>query len=129
MPLAAAIYFALSSTAFAQDAGVENEPETDAPAQAQPASKKKATTLGTVTVSAQKREENLQKVPISIDAIGAVKLEALNITDFGKAMAILPAVSFDTGEGGSTHSLHARGGQRRERKPLRAAAQRRRLRR
>ena len=102
LPLAAAIYFALSSTAFAQDAALENEPETDAPAQAQPASKKKATTLGTVTVSAQKREENLQRVPISINAIGAVKLDALNISDFGAAMAILPAVSFDTGEGGST---------------------------
>ena len=102
LPLAAAICFAISSAAFAQDAAVADEPEqATQTAKAQPANKK-AATLGTVTVSAQKREENLQKVPISIDAIGEVKLEALNISDFGAAMAILPAVSFDTGEGGST---------------------------
>ena len=102
LPLAAAICFAISSAAFAQDAAVADEPEQATETTKAPAANKKAATLGTVTVSAQKREENLQKVPISIDAIGAVKLEALNISDFGAAMAILPAVSFDTGEGGST---------------------------
>ena len=60
VPLAAAIYFALSSAAFAQDS---------APPADQPTNTKAAPTLATVTVTAQKRTENLQKVPISIQAI------------------------------------------------------------
>ncbi|MBP8098527.1 MAG: TonB-dependent receptor, partial [Arenimonas sp.] len=100
LPLAVAICLAISSPAFAQDQEAETKQEADA-AKA-PASSKKAATLGTVTVSAQKREENIQRVPISIQSLGSVQLEAMNVTDFSDAMKLLPALSFDVGEGGST---------------------------
>ncbi len=100
LPLAAAICFAISSAAFAQS--------TETPAPATPAAKpapagtRPAHELGTVTVTAQKREENLQAVPISIEALGQVKLDQMNVTNFSQAVALLPSLSFDKGEGGST---------------------------
>lgn len=47
-----------------------------------------------IVVTAQKREENLQNVPISIQAIGTERLEDLNITDFKGYAQQLPNVSF-----------------------------------
>ena len=47
-----------------------------------------------ILVTAQKREENLQNVPISIQAIGTERLEDLNITDFKGYAQQLPNVSF-----------------------------------
>ncbi|RZA12026.1 MAG: hypothetical protein EOP93_22590, partial [Lysobacteraceae bacterium] len=57
LPLAAAVALAFAPAAWAQSA---------APA----AQDKEARTLDTVTVTAQKREENLQKVPISMQVLG-----------------------------------------------------------
>ena len=88
LPLTVAIFMALSSVALAQDA----------PA---PAEEKKAV-LDTVTVTAQKRTENLQEVPISIQVLGGQKLEELNVTDFDDYAKLLPSVSFTKGEGGSS---------------------------
>src|SRR5262245_19275456 len=50
--------------------------------------------LGTLIVTATKREENLQNVPLSIQAIGAEKLDELNITDFEDYVKFLPSVQF-----------------------------------
>ena len=96
LPLAMAVYCALSGLAVGQD-----QP---APAAEDPAAKKTeaAPTLGAVTVTAQKREENLQKVPISIQVLGDQKLEQVNATDFDDYSKFLPAVSFDRGEGGGS---------------------------
>src|ERR1041385_644700 len=84
MPLAVAIYVAISSAAFAQ---------TDTPA---PASTDKTATLPTVTVTAQKRSENLQKVPISIQVLSTTKLKQQNVTDFASYAKLLPSVSYQT---------------------------------
>src|SRR4249919_2303557 len=82
--LAVAVWMAMSSVAMAQDAPAD------------PAKKPEAKTaaLGTVTVTAQKREENLQKVPISIQVLGTVQLEQQNVNDFEDVVALLPSVSF-----------------------------------
>ena len=90
LPLTVAIYLAVGSAAFAQEA-------TPAPA-TEPAAQesKQAATLDTVTVTAQKRVENLQRVPISMQVIGAEKLDQLNITDFDDYAKYLPSVSFQT---------------------------------
>lgn len=90
LPLAAAIYLAVGSAAFAQEV-------TPTPA-AEPATQpgKQTATLDTVTVTAQKRVENLQRVPISMQVIGAEKLDELNITDFEDYAKYLPSVSFQT---------------------------------
>ncbi|KAF1716334.1 TonB-dependent receptor [Pseudoxanthomonas yeongjuensis] len=86
LPLAAAIYLAVGSAAFAQEA---------APAPA-PQKNTEAATLDTITVTAQKRTENLQKVPISIQVLGNEKLEELNVTDFEDYVKYLPSVSYQT---------------------------------
>ena len=48
--------------------------------------------LGTVTVTAQKREQDLQDVPISVQALGEEQLDQLNIATFddlkGKRLAL-----------------------------------------
>lgn len=53
-------------------------------------------TLDSVIVTAQKREENLQQVPLSIQAIGSDQLEQLHISDFNDYAKFLPSVSFTT---------------------------------
>ncbi|HYM85898.1 MAG TPA: TonB-dependent receptor, partial [Pseudoxanthomonas sp.] len=87
LPLTAAIYLAVASTAFAQDAAQPTEPT---------ATESRATTLDTITVTAQKRTENLQKVPISMQVLGTERLEQLNITDFDDYVKYLPSVSYQT---------------------------------
>jgi len=54
------------------------------------------TTVGEVVVTAQKRSEDLQDVPVSIQAIGSEKLEALVISDFNDYVKFLPSVSFQS---------------------------------
>ncbi len=94
LPLAAAICFAMAGTALAQDA---EQPPTSS---ATPAAKQKATTLSVVTVTAQKRTENLQKVPISMDVLAADQLEQLHVQSFDDYVKYLPSVTFQQGGGG-----------------------------
>ena len=90
LPLAVAIYLAMGSVAIAQEA-----PTTTSNNQ-----EEKAVTLGTVTVTAQKREENLQKVPVSIQAIGQVQLEQQDVTSFNDYAKMIPSLSYGTAGGG-----------------------------
>ena len=80
--LAAAIYLAMGSTAFAQDAA--------------PKAEQQAVTLDAVTVTAQKRVENLQKVPISLQVLGSQRLQELNVSQFEDYVKYLPTVSYQT---------------------------------
>ena len=100
VPLAMAICIACQSGAFAQDA--TTAPAQDPAQQPAQASQKPArqATLETVTVTAQKREEDLQKVPISIQALDAQTLEQHNVQNFNDYMKLLPSVSFGTAGGG-----------------------------
>jgi outer membrane receptor protein involved in Fe transport len=52
--------------------------------------------LGELVVTAQKREESLQDVPLSIQAIGEEQLDELHIQSFGDYMKYLPSVSYTT---------------------------------
>jgi iron complex outermembrane recepter protein len=94
LPLAAAIYLAMGSTAWAQST-------TDAQ-DAAPATDKSArpAELEKVTVTAQKRTENLQEVPVSIQVLGEQKLEQQNVADFQDFAQLLPSVSFNSAGGG-----------------------------
>lgn len=56
-----------------------------------------------IVVTAQKREENLQNVPISIQAIGTKKLDQLGISNFNEYAQQLPSVSFQTSAPGVTN--------------------------
>jgi iron complex outermembrane receptor protein len=65
-------------------------------------------TVDEVIVTAQKRSEDLQDVPVSIQAIGGEKLEALVISDFNDYVKFLPSVSFQSTAPGFT-SVYMRG--------------------
>ena len=49
--------------------------------------------LEEVVVTAQKQQENLQAVPMSIQALGAEKLEQLRINSLEDAIKFVPSVS------------------------------------
>lgn len=51
------------------------------------------TGIGEIVVTAQKREQNLQEVPIAISAIGAEKLEQLQVADARDLSGIAPNVT------------------------------------
>ncbi|AOH84029.1 TonB-dependent receptor [Sphingomonas panacis] len=61
-----------------------------------------------IIVTAQKREESLSSVPISIQAIGTKRLDQLNISNFNQYTQLLPSVSFQTTQPGST-TVYMRG--------------------
>jgi iron complex outermembrane recepter protein len=64
------------------------------------------TSLGEVVVTAQKRTENLQDVPISLDALGQQKMEELNVKNFKDYVQYLPSVTMQPSIGaGSGYSL------------------------
>jgi len=68
------------------------------------------TTLGEVTVTAQKRAENLQDVPISLAALDTKALEELHIQNFNDYVQMLPSVSQQPGIlGGSFAAVYMRG--------------------
>ncbi|MGN6619579.1 MAG: TonB-dependent receptor [Sphingomonas sp.] len=55
-----------------------------------------------IIVTAQKREESLQNVPISIQAFGTKKLDDLNVSNFQQYTKLLPSVAFLTTQPGVT---------------------------
>ncbi len=80
MPLASAIFAALPAAhAQTQD---------------------QAGALEEVVVSAQKRTEDLQSVPLSVTAISTAKLEELHVTDFADYIKFLPSVTSQGGGAG-----------------------------
>lgn len=50
--------------------------------------------LEEIVVTAQKRTENLQDVPLSITALGTEQLEAYNVDSFGDYVKFLPSVAY-----------------------------------
>ena len=64
--------------------------------------------IGDIIVTAQKREESLQNVPISVQALGTQKLEQMNISNFNDYTRLLPSVAFQTSIPG-TATVYIRG--------------------
>ena len=63
-----------------------------------------------IIVTAQKRSENMQNVPISIQALGTQKLDQLNISDFKTYTLQLPSVTFQAlGGTPGTNVIYMRG--------------------
>lgn len=93
LPLASAIWLAMAPFAWAQETGADETP-----------------VLGEVTVTAQKRSENLQKVPISMHVMSTEQLDQLNITDLDDMANMLPTVSFQRlGEVPGNFQIYMRG--------------------
>jgi iron complex outermembrane recepter protein len=58
------------------------------------------TALGEVIVTAQKRAENLQDVPISLESLNTESLEQLHVQNFKDYVRMLPSVTASPGAGG-----------------------------
>jgi outer membrane receptor protein involved in Fe transport len=88
----------LASTALASPAFAQNtQPPAAAPTPAQTANQSDE-----IIITATKREENLQNVPISVQAIGTRRLDQLNISNFEQYTKQLPSVSFQSAQPGLT---------------------------
>jgi iron complex outermembrane recepter protein len=61
-----------------------------------------------IVITATKREENLQNVPISVQVLGTRRLDQLNISNFEQFTKQLPAVSFLSYQPGQT-TVYMRG--------------------
>src|SRR6476646_392932 len=83
-----------SGAAFAQPA----QPAPAAPPTAAPADEGDV-----IIVTAQKRSENLQNVPMSIQALGTQQLEDLNVANFQDYTRLLPSISYQTFQPGTTN--------------------------
>ena len=107
LPLTAAIYLAFGSLAWAQDAPNPPPPPASRTAsQEAPDQVDKATrTLDTITVTSQKRVENLQKVPISVQVLGEQKLKQQDVLDFKDYAKLIPSLSYGTTGGGVFKTL------------------------
>ncbi len=94
LPLTAAICFAITTQVFAQ-----STPDTEDRA-----------VLDEITVTSQKRVENLQEVPISIQVLGTEQLDELHVTNFEDILTQFPSVSFQRlGEVPSNFQVYMRG--------------------
>ena len=91
----------LTGTAYAQASG---SGQTTAADTEQPAAEMR----DDIIVTAQKRDENIQDVPISIQAIGTRRLDQLNISNFNEYTQLLPSVAFQTAQPGVT-TVYMRG--------------------
>ncbi len=54
------------------------------------------TAVGELIVTAQKREENIQNVAASVQALGAAKLEQLHVVNFNDYIKYLPSVTYQS---------------------------------
>lgn len=96
--LAGASILALSTGASAQTAGAE---QTAAPAE--------AATLGEVIVTARRRTEVLQDVPVSINAVTSQELSKLNIRKFEDIQTVVPGLSLVSNANGIGATASVRG--------------------
>lgn len=95
---ASALAIAIASPAVAQDTTAQQQAE-------QP---EQRGGVKTIVVTAQKRSEDLQDVPVSVAAIGAEQLEELNIDTFEDYLEQLPTVTAG-GNGPGQSTIYIRG--------------------
>jgi iron complex outermembrane receptor protein len=74
----------------------------DAQPQATQAAEAKQATLDTITVTARKREETLQDVPVAVTAFTADALDKLNVDDLGDLDAQVPNLTVYAARGSSS---------------------------
>ena len=77
-----ALVMLLTSTAFAVPAMAQEAADSDS---------------DVIVVTAQKREQNLQDVPIAINAIGNEKLDQLQVSELQDVVKFLPSVTIQQG--------------------------------
>ncbi|EGD59290.1 TonB-dependent receptor [Novosphingobium nitrogenifigens DSM 19370] len=85
---------ATSLTALAPIAAYAQEGTSSVPADPATEASAKSQGLGEIVVTATRRQESIQKVPISLQALSAEKLEQRQVQSFADYAALLPSVSF-----------------------------------
>ncbi len=93
---------AIGSPAFAENAQPQSTGQPPAVPANQAPAKANASDQTEIIITATKREENLQNVPISVQAIGTKRLDQLNISNFEEYTKQLPSVSYQTAAPGFT---------------------------
>lgn len=73
------------------------------------ATKQESKTLEAVTVTAEHREENVQKVPLAVSVIDAKTWESVNATDVSQLATLIPSVTFSSGNELRNNSIRIRG--------------------
>lgn len=87
---------AVAKTAGATAPGANASDATSPPAASPQARSQNGADQSEIIITATKREENVQKVPINVIAIGTRRLDQLNISNFEQYTKQLPSVSFLT---------------------------------
>ncbi len=87
-------FAALSGQARAQDVAPVQPPETPASAESESAQS------GDIIVTAQRREQRLQDVPLSIDVVSAEDLARSNLTTIADIQYLSPGVNYNANFGG-----------------------------
>lgn len=85
---------ATSLTALAPIAAYAQEGTSSVPADPATEASAKSQGLGEIVVTATRRQESIQKVPISLQALSAEKLEQRQVQNFADYAALLPSVSY-----------------------------------
>ncbi len=98
LPLAAAIHLACFTPVFA-DASADANADPQQNSGSTPADQNNAQSLGEITVTAQKRVENVQSVPISMDVLTNDKLTEMNVSDVSDWTKLLPMVATSSSQG------------------------------
>lgn len=103
-PLAVAVLLAaLGQSAYAADT-TANAADASASEQAE-----QAPTLGTVTVTATRREESLQKVPVAVSVVDGEQLERDNRNNVSTIVQQVPTLNYRSGASNKDTSLFIRG--------------------
>ena len=95
-----AIGLALAATSFAAPAHAQSAPA------AEDATNDDA---NIIIVTAQKREQNLQEVPVSINVITAESIENYDVKSFEDVARVSPSLSVDTGDAPNGNVIRMRG--------------------
>ncbi|HVK51307.1 MAG TPA: TonB-dependent receptor [Pseudoxanthomonas sp.] len=98
--LALAVFAALSASAYAQ---AQEQATTPAP------KPEEATTLATMTVTAQKREEALQDVPISVTALPEQLLQDTGVRDIKDLQVLVPGMTVTSTQSEAITTARIRG--------------------
>jgi outer membrane receptor protein involved in Fe transport len=104
-PLAPAV---LSAITFACLAALEARAQ-QAPAPAEAASAPKSTTLDAVVITAQKRKEDVRKVPLSVSVVSGDAIQENHNNDITDLTRSVPNLSFSSQAGAGLSNLEIRG--------------------
>lgn len=99
---ASAAALVLATGAFAAPLALAQDQDAQAPGE-------QTKTLSTVTVVAQKREQNILEVPVAVSAVSAEMLENAGASDFSSLTRVAPSLTVNQGNNTNNNSINLRG--------------------